>query len=462
MSDPQPPKSDFEGSEPPVDDPDAREWNGLRMEMAPFKLEHLEDYEPSGHHPVHLGDALGDGGRYRVVHKLGSGGYATVWLCRDLKWKDTDFDCQNESKDKGSEGRDSQHSERRRYIALKILMADVSLDDCGELNIFKLKEQFGAELSEQHLSMPLDHFKIDGPNGLHFCFVYPVLGPRICTIMERLEDPERVLRNASFQITQAMAALHSHGLCHGDLTPSNVLLQLSDLNGLDEDQVIQALGEPILNKVRTDSGETPVAPGAPKYLVYPIDFSDVSPTLLSDTVCVIDLGVSYEISKPPKDLSIPRIYCPPEVLLTNTIGIESDIWALACTIYRMRTGVPLFGYMDMFGEDLNEHLTTMVWILGKMPEPWWTTTWEGRKTIFKDETDSDGKVILVEPSENCPSSIQREISRGLYLDECREVHRAIDIEEAKMLADLLGKMLRYNPSERISTKEALDHEWFKM
>lgn len=56
--------------------------NGLVIEGPPFSLENIYDYEPGGHHPVHLGDLLHQ--RYKVIHKLGSGGYANVWLCRDI------------------------------------------------------------------------------------------------------------------------------------------------------------------------------------------------------------------------------------------------------------------------------------------------------------------------------------------------------------------------------------------
>ncbi len=34
--------------------------NGLHLELAPFGLENLRDYEAGGHHPLHLGDTLGD------------------------------------------------------------------------------------------------------------------------------------------------------------------------------------------------------------------------------------------------------------------------------------------------------------------------------------------------------------------------------------------------------------------
>jgi len=48
-------------------------------------LEDPEQYMAGGLHPVHLGDLLGNSNQYKVIHKLGSGGFATVWLCRDLE-----------------------------------------------------------------------------------------------------------------------------------------------------------------------------------------------------------------------------------------------------------------------------------------------------------------------------------------------------------------------------------------
>ena len=45
--------------------------------------EPLERYRRGGYHPTHLGDIFKDG-RYKVIHKLGWGGYATVWLARDF------------------------------------------------------------------------------------------------------------------------------------------------------------------------------------------------------------------------------------------------------------------------------------------------------------------------------------------------------------------------------------------
>jgi hypothetical protein len=68
-----------------------------------------------------------------------------------------------------------------------------------------------------------------------------------------------------------------------DLRPSNVLLELQGLDGLDEEQVLALLGEPETTDVhiRKDSHPTPEMPHAPKYLVYPVDFRDVSLSVIS-------------------------------------------------------------------------------------------------------------------------------------------------------------------------------------
>lgn len=47
------------------------------------EVERLEKYQPSGYHPILIGDILQP--RYRVTHKLGYGAYSTTWLCRDYQ-----------------------------------------------------------------------------------------------------------------------------------------------------------------------------------------------------------------------------------------------------------------------------------------------------------------------------------------------------------------------------------------
>lgn len=66
---------------------------------------------------------------------------------------------------------------------------------------------------ESTFCLPLDQFQIDGPNGSHFCFVYPVLGPRVSCILKEFEEPpDKALRKIALQVVQGMATLHSNGI----------------------------------------------------------------------------------------------------------------------------------------------------------------------------------------------------------------------------------------------------------
>lgn len=47
-----------------------------------YTQESLSKYQPGGYHPVNLGDTFKND-RYKIHHKLGWGGFSTVWLAKD-------------------------------------------------------------------------------------------------------------------------------------------------------------------------------------------------------------------------------------------------------------------------------------------------------------------------------------------------------------------------------------------
>ncbi|TVY18369.1 Serine/threonine-protein kinase SRPK, partial [Lachnellula arida] len=437
--------------------------NSLVVDGRLTALEKVYDYEPGRHHPVHLGDLLNK--RYEVIHKLGSGGYANVWLCCD----DT--------------------SDVPQFAAVKIIMAEESTYDCPELRVNKLKA-LGLDEGPlaEHFCLPQDKFDISGPNGQHYAFVYPVLGPRVSRLLNvvRFRDPERILRELSLQTAKAMAALHLGGICHGDFRPANILARISGLDGLSKHDILQALGQPKTTKVTTRSGENHNEPIAPQYLVYPISWDDVElsalgESFITDKACVIDFGESFDISEPPQDIGIPQIYCSPEYTVDKVVGVGSDIWALGCTLFEIRTGRKLF---DTFDDDQDEYLCKMVMMLGKLPETWWSTTWEARKLFFEDNVDGDGCVVeirreLLQPDTGdrevgCeasvvqvpePRSIKDAIIPGLFYENRYGpggVRHDISQEETDLLSDLLMKIFRYNPKERLTASQVVDHAWFKL
>ena len=82
--------------------------------------------------------------------------------------------------------------------------------------------------------------------------------------------------------------------CSSDLRPSNILLKLQYLDGLDEEQVIEILGEPEIATVVISKSvpSTTTLPHVPKHLIYPIDYDTIDPSLISTEAYIADLHVN--------------------------------------------------------------------------------------------------------------------------------------------------------------------------
>lgn len=153
------------------------------------RVEDVEKYLPGGFHPVDIGDVIGIGNqRYEVIHKLGHGGFSTVWLVRSC-------------------------GDVRSYFALKILVADVDVDN--ELRILQHLSAANANRGHPNVLRLYNSFKVSGPNGDHHCLVFPVLGPSLQNpkASKALSPPAR--HQICQQITSAVDFLHKHGICHG-------------------------------------------------------------------------------------------------------------------------------------------------------------------------------------------------------------------------------------------------------
>jgi serine/threonine protein kinase len=108
-------------------------------------VEDADTYSPGGHYLVHLGHVVED--KYKIIYKLGNGGFAVVLLDRDVK--------------------------KRKYVALKILRADAPPREA--ITPEYLKEHAAASrIAHLHKT-----FMVQGPNGIHQFLVLDVGGPSL-------------------------------------------------------------------------------------------------------------------------------------------------------------------------------------------------------------------------------------------------------------------------------------------
>ena len=181
-----------------VDKDDSKPWHPTYNPIS--DVESLENYTPGGYHPVMIGDVLHS--RYRIVDKLGFGGYSTVWLARDAKLG--------------------------HYVALKISTAD---SPARETKILRKLSSNDSPLTSQvraSIPLPLDEFNVEGPNGTHTCYTMALAACDLRTISFSQLFPVNVARALVGHLTLAVAYIHSRGYAHGGIyLPRVCLLELS-------------------------------------------------------------------------------------------------------------------------------------------------------------------------------------------------------------------------------------------
>jgi serine/threonine protein kinase len=164
-------------------------------------VENLEGYMPGGYHPTVIGDTFCSG-RYTIVHKLGFGGYSTIWLARD--------------------------QQLLRYVSLKILIAGAASQDSHEAEILHLLTKGDPNcVGTQFIPPLLDQFSFDGPNGHHRCFVGEPAGWSIATSKENSTNfmfPRDAARSIAAQLIMGMSYLHANDICHGGMQNTSLSL----------------------------------------------------------------------------------------------------------------------------------------------------------------------------------------------------------------------------------------------
>ncbi|KAI0838806.1 kinase-like protein [Hypoxylon sp. FL0890] len=427
-------------------------------------VEDVQLYNKGGFHPVHIGDILA--GRFEVLHKLGHGGFSTVWLCLDTT--------------------------NQRWRAVKIMTADHSSEARDIAVVDHLQREASLEqLEDYHISVPSEQFWVEGPNGRHLCFVTDVFGWNAARWSLSRDPTEEkttaAINNVCHQIVEGLQFLHRKGICHGDLKPANVLMKLRSLDGLTKDQMLELTGEPDLMEIETVSGEDP-RPHAPEYCVPGIP-SGWCKSFVSDSVVIGDFGEAFHVSNPPKTTGIPELYAAPEILFEGVPGLASDIWSLACTLYEVKTHEFLFA--SLWGSSIRDLLMEIQHYIGPLPEPYKSVYRKqlfehyGRAPVDVSNSNSESQAeqstgtegATTEPSTRdydspCPfeeslgqeRQFHRDVPDSDHLppEEQRETFRyRYTKEEISMLADLLKRMLRYNPSERIDIEEVFRHPWLQ-
>ncbi|XP_052884325.1 serine/threonine-protein kinase AFC3-like isoform X2 [Gossypium arboreum] len=167
----------------------------------------------------------------------------------------------------------------------------------------------------------------------------------------------------------------------------------------------------------------------------------------SSAIKLIDFGSTAFDNQNHSSIVSTRHYRAPEIILGLGWSYPCDLWSVGCILIELCTGEALF----QTHENL-EHLAMMERVLGPLPEHMIRRANRGAEKYFRR-----GSRL------NWPEgAVSRESIRAVRkLDRLKNIVSRYVESSRYSLADMLEGLLKYDPSERLTARQALNHPFFR-
>lgn len=305
--------------------------------------------------------------------------------------------------------------EAKEFVAVKIIRSIQKYRDAAMIEIDVLSVLSKHDKSSSRCVQIRNWFDFRN----HVCIVCEKLGPSLFDFLRKNKYrpfPVDLVREFGRQLLESVAYMHELRLIHTDLKPENILLVSADYLKV------------------------------PDYKKHPQDETHYKRLPKSSAIKLIDFGSTTFESQDHSSIVSTRHYRAPEVILGLGWTYPCDIWSVGCILVELCSGEALF----QTHENL-EHLAMMERVLGTFPQHMIKKADRRAEKYFRRGT----RLNWPEGAASRESiRAVRKVSRLRNL-----VMQHVD-HSAGVLSDLLENLLKFEPSERLSAREALSHPFF--
>ncbi|PSR79745.1 serine threonine protein kinase CMGC group [Coniella lustricola] len=331
----------------------------------------------------------------------------------------------------GTFGKVVQARDRRRneLVAIKIIRSVQKYRDASRIELRVLATLKANDAENRNRCIHLrDCFDYRG----HICIVMDLLGQSVFDFLKGnqfVPFPNSQIQNFARQLLTSVAFLHDLNLIHTDLKPENILLYDSAYQTFTYNRKIP-------------SSSTSVNRNATQRRV-----------LLDTEIRLIDFGSATFQDEYHSSVVSTRHYRAPEIILGLGWSYPCDIWSIGCILVEFFTGDALF----QTHENL-EHLAMMENVVGTRIDSHLVTQ---VNKMTRNGGNPASKYFkrgrLDYPQQETTRASRRFVKAMKKLDDIIPGNTAF----LKHFKDLLKRIFIYDPQNRITAKQALQHPWFK-
>ncbi|CAA7266941.1 unnamed protein product [Cyclocybe aegerita] len=309
-------------------------------------------------------------------------------------------------------------TETNNRVAIKIIRAIPKYRDASKIEVRVLQKLKERDPTNRHNCIHLLHW-FDHRN--HICLVSELLGMCVYDFLKENDFapfPRQHIQKFARQLLGSVAFLHELRLIHTDLKPENILL--------------------VHNDYRVVSIPVPGKRNAPPKQKRILESTDIR---------LIDFGSATFEQEYHSSVVSTRHYRAPEIILGLGWTFPCDAYSLGCILVEFFTGLALYQTHDNL-----EHLAMMEMVMGKMPERFARAGARSKPEFFKE----GGKLDWPKPKATRQSKKDVKATRPL-----QDVIPPVDNINRQFL-DLVRKLLAFDPAQRITVREALQHPYFSL